>query len=145
MAPLRLRRLAVGRLGGERHADVVQHRVLHGDLDALALAGTAAPVERRQDADRQQHAGAGVAERRAGLERRPVALAGNAHDAAGRLRDHVEGEVVLVGAAGAEALDLRVDDARVDGAHHVVAEPQPLDRAGREILDHDIGALAPCS
>ena len=57
------------------------------------------------------------------------------------MRDHVEGEVVLVGSAGAEALHLRVDDARIDGVHHVVAEPQPLDGAGREILHHDIGAF----
>ena len=101
------------RLGGKRHADVLQHRVLHGDLDDARPAPVlAAPVECRQNADRQQHAGAGIAERRAGLERRPVALAGDAHDAAGRLRDHVEGEVVLVGSAGAKALHLRVDDAR---------------------------------
>ena len=76
-----------------------------------------------------------------GLSGGPSALAGNAHDAAGRLRDHVEGEIVLVGAAGAETLELRVDDARVDGAHYVVAEPQPLDGARREILHHDIGVL----
>ena len=109
--------------------------------DALARAGVAAAVERRQNADGHQHAGAGIAERHAGFERRPVGLAGNAHDAAGRLRDHVEGEVVLVRAAGAETFQLRVDDARIDGAHYVVAEPQPLDGAGREILHHDIGVL----
>ena len=80
------------------------------------------------------HAGAGVAERRAGLERRPVGLAGDAHRAARSLRDHVEGEVFLVGAALAKTLDLGIDDARVDGADRLVAEPQPLDRAG-----------APCS
>ena len=136
-----LRRHAVGRLGGERHSDILQHGVLHGDLDPLALTSTAAPVERRQNADGEQHTGTGIAERHAGFERRPVALAGNAHDAAGRLRDHVEGEVVLVGSAGAKALHLRVDDARVDGAHHFVAEPQPLNGARREILHHDIGAL----
>ena len=76
-----------------------------------------------------------------GLERRSVVLAGNAHDTAGRLRDHVEREVVLVGPAGAEALHLRVDDARIDGAHRVVAEPEPLDGAGGEILHHDVGTL----
>ncbi len=57
------------------------------------------------------------------------------------MRDHVEGEVVLVGSAGAEALHLRVDDARIDGVYRVVTEPQPLDGAGREILHHDIGTL----
>src|SRR5262249_25409637 len=93
-----------------------------------------------EKAEGKQDAGPGSAERRGGLERRPVGLPGNAQDAAGRLRDHVEGEVVLVGSASAKALHLRVDDARIDGVHHVVAEPQPLNGAGREILHHDIGA-----
>src|SRR5262245_1976777 len=108
LGAIALRRYAIGRLGGERYADILQHGVLHGDFDALALAGAAAPVERRQNADGEQHTGAGIAERHAGLERRPVALAGNAHDATGRLRDHVEGEVVFVGPADAKALHLRV-------------------------------------
>src|SRR5262249_61801026 len=39
---------------------VLQHGVLHGDLDALALPGVAASVEGRQDADGKQHAGPGM-------------------------------------------------------------------------------------
>src|SRR5262245_45343664 len=136
-----LRRYSVGRLGGERYSDILQHRVLHGDLDALALASTTAPVKCRQNANGKQHAGTGIAERHTGFERRPVALTGNAHNAAGRLRDHVEGEVVLVRSTGAKALYLRVDDVRVDGAHHFVAEPQPFNGARRKILHHNIGAL----
>src|SRR5947208_17107453 len=48
-------------LNDARHAvvitlsDVLQHGVLHGDLDALALPGVAAPVEGRQNADGKQH------------------------------------------------------------------------------------------
>ena len=80
----------------------------------------------------------------AGPDRRPVGLAGDAHRAAAGLRDHVEGEVLLVRAALAEALDLGIDDAGVDRADHVIAEPEALDRAGRHVLDHDIGAAAPC-
>ena len=49
--------------------------------------------------DRHQHAGAGVAERGARLDRRAVAVAGDAGRAAGGLRDHVEGEAFLVRAA----------------------------------------------
>src|SRR5262249_10038466 len=85
--------------------------------------------------------GAGVPGRGAGLERRSVRLAGSALAAAGGLRDHVDRGFVLVGPAGAEALHLRVDDARIDGAHRVVAEPEPLNGAWREIFHHDIGAL----
>ncbi len=50
---------------------------------------------------------------------------------------------VLVRAAGPEALDLGVDDARVEGADHVIAEAQLLDRARAEILGEDVGLLAP--
>src|SRR2546425_10806357 len=54
LGTIALCRRAVGRLGGKRHADILQHGVLHGDLDALALAGVATPVECRQDADSEQ-------------------------------------------------------------------------------------------
>src|SRR4029077_10182276 len=70
-----------------------------------------------------------------------VAVAGDAGRTARRLRDHVEGEVSLVRAAGAEALDLAIDDPWVQLLDHVVAEPQPLDRAGRHILDGHVGFL----
>ena len=46
-----------------------------------------------------------------GLIGRAVGLAADAHHAADRLRDHVEGEIVLERAALAEALDLGIDDA----------------------------------
>src|SRR6185437_10992633 len=97
-------RHALGRLRGKRDADILQHGVLHGDLDAFALTGAATTIEGRQNADGKQHTGAGIAERHAGFDRGPVVLAGDAHDAACRLRDHVEGEIVLVGSARAEAL-----------------------------------------
>src|SRR4029453_13441962 len=53
--------------------------------------------------------------------------------------DHVEGEAVLVRAAGAKALDLAIDDAGVDLLDRVIAEPEALDRAGRHVFDRDIG------
>ena len=74
-----------------------------------------------------------------GPGRRPVRIAGDAERAAAGLGDHVEGEVLLVRAAFAEALHLGVDDAGVQFAHDVVAEAQPLDRAGREVLDAHVG------
>ena len=66
-------RLIAGALDGaatqglrrECEADVLQHGVLHGDLDALAFAGGLLLVERAQGADGEQHAGAGVPQRRA--------------------------------------------------------------------------------
>jgi len=50
-------------------------------------------------------------------------------------------QALLVRAAVAEALDLSVDDARIDRADDVVAEPQSLDRAWCEVLGEDISLL----
>src|SRR5947207_10403498 len=109
---------AFGRLPGQAlrrkvYAHVVQHRVLHRDLQAMALARLATLVERAQNRDRHQHAGAGVTDRDARPGRRAVLVAGDAEGAAARLSDHVEGEVVLERAAFADALQLGVDDARI--------------------------------
>ncbi len=116
-------------------------RILHRHLQPLALAGAGAVEQRADDAERHQHAGSGVADRRAGLDRSPARLAGDAHRAAGGLGDRVERKTALIGTAGAEALYLGIDDAGVDRADDVVAEPQPLDRAGREVLGEDVGLL----
>src|SRR6267154_5046211 len=131
-----------GPLGArEWHAHVVDHRVLHRDLQPPPLAALLPLVQRAENADRHQHAGAGVAEAWAGLHRRAVTVAGDAGRAAGGLRDHVEGEVFLVGAAGAEALHLAIDDPGLELLDLVIAEAQPLDRARRHVLDRDIGLL----
>ena len=45
----------------KRHAHIVNHRVLHRDLKALAFAGAVAVTQGGKDADGHQHAGAGVA------------------------------------------------------------------------------------
>src|SRR5438477_5419259 len=80
-----------------------------------------------------------VAKGGAGLDRCAVAITGDAGRAARRLRDHVEGEVLLIGTAGAETFDLAVDDAWVDLLDLIITKPQPLDRPGRHVLDRDIG------
>src|SRR4029077_5085219 len=50
----------------------VQHRVLHGGRDLLALAGLVALDERGEDADQQVHAGVAVTKGGAGDGRRPI-------------------------------------------------------------------------
>src|ERR1051325_11092538 len=119
------RRRLAGARGGDEHAAAVMHdRILHRHLQPPSLAG-ARPVEQRaDDAERHQHAGAGVADGRAGLDRSAVALAGDAHRAAGGLRDRVERETLLVWAAVAETLDLGIDDAGSDRADHVIDKHQ---------------------
>src|SRR5437764_1005292 len=57
------------------------------------------------------------------------------------LRDHVEGQALLIRAAGSETLDLAVDDAGVELLDLVIAEAQPLDRTGRHVLDCHIRLL----
>src|SRR5215831_19256756 len=110
------RTLLVAVLGhdGKRGADVVHDRVLHRELQAAAPAGLFFLVQRAENADAHQHAGAGVADRTTRLDGRLTRFAGDAHRAAGSLRDHVESEVLLVGAAFAKAFDLAIDDAGVD-------------------------------
>src|SRR5262244_2571840 len=106
-------------LGSIGNAAVVDDAVLHRTADQLALAGELALIERPKDADRGVEAGAGVADRRAWLDRAAVWLAGNRHRPPGRLRNHVKGKVVLVGAVVAETLDRDIDDAGVDFADDV--------------------------
>src|SRR6266403_4672166 len=105
------RRLAGPRMRDEHPAAVMHDRILHRHLQPPALAGARAVEKGADDAERHQHAGAGVADRRAGLDRLAVTLAGDAHRPARGLGDRVEREAVLVWAAGAEALDLGIDDA----------------------------------
>ena len=82
----------------------MHHRVLHRDFEEPPLAGAVALMQRAEDRRRHQHAGAGVAKAEAGLDRRLVGPAGDADRAAGGLRDHVEGEPLLVRAAAANPL-----------------------------------------
>src|SRR6516225_293372 len=139
-APSNLR-LAAQLAARKRHSHIMHHRVLHRDLQPPALAGTVASIEGSQDACRHQHAGSGVAERRPWLYRRTVGISGDADRTAGGLGDHVESEISFVRAALAKAFDLAVDDARVQLLNDIVTEAEAFDRAGRHVLDRDIGLL----
>src|SRR5215467_13781313 len=105
-------------LGSIGDAAVIDNAVLHRASDQLALASELALIERGKDADRSVQPGAGVADRRTRLDRAAVWLASNRHGTPGRLRDHVKGEVILVGAVVAKALDRDIDDAWVDFPDH---------------------------
>src|ERR1700746_3632013 len=85
-------------LGSIGNAAVIDDAVLHRALDPLALAGKVALIERPKNADRSVQPGAGVADRRTRLDRAAVGLAGDRHGTPGRLRNHVKGAVVSVGA-----------------------------------------------
>src|ERR1700730_383659 len=144
-----MRRIAAGwlarrRFAGPRliheHAPAVMHdRVLHRDLQLPTLAGLVALIERADDAECQEHAGAGIADGRPGLDWRSVALAGDAHRAAASLGDRIEAKALFVGTAGAAAFDLSIDDPWVERTDDVIAEAQPFNRAGREAFGEDVG------
>src|SRR5437899_12741975 len=78
------RGFAPQRLSRVGDAAIIDDAFLHRQLDALALAGELALVERGENADRAVQPGAGIADRRAGLERATVGLAGYRYRAAGR-------------------------------------------------------------
>src|SRR3984893_1970666 len=126
-------------LGSIGNAAVIDDAVLHRALDPLALAGELALIERPKYADRSVQPGAGAADRRTWSWRAAVGLAGDRHGTPGRLRNHVKGEVVLVGAVIAKALDRDIDDPGVDFAADVVAKAEPFYDAGGEILGKEIG------
>src|SRR5205807_6663981 len=63
-------------------AHVVDHRVLHRQLQPPPFAGAVALVKRAEDRRRHQHTGAGVAKGQARFGRRAVRLAGAAAGAA---------------------------------------------------------------
>src|SRR6202011_6087499 len=88
-----------------------------------------------------QHAGTGIAKAETRLDRRAVGLAGDADRAAGGLRDHVEGQPLLVRTAGSKALDLAIYDAGVELFDRLVIEAETVDRAWRHVFDRDIGLL----
>src|SRR5262249_44754998 len=65
----------------------VEHAVLHGAEHLLPAASADALMERADDAEREVQPGAGIADLRAGDERRAVAEAGGGGGAAGALGD----------------------------------------------------------
>src|SRR5271166_3360727 len=134
-------RLAGARLRDEPAAAVMHNRILHRHLQPAPLAAAGAVEQGADDAEGHQHAGAGVADRRARLDRAAVLFAGNAHRAAGGLRDRVERQPLLERAAVAKAFNLSIDDRRIDAADDIVAEPQTLNRSGREVLGEDVRLL----
>ena len=65
----------------------VQHAVLHRHSDLLPLARRIALVQRGDDAQGQMQAGAGIADLRAGHQRRAIIETGSGRRTAGALRD----------------------------------------------------------
>ena len=124
---------------GELLGEIAHHRVDHGDVDELALAGMGALVERRGDAQRRRRArhdvGAGEAHARRSVGRK----AGDRHQAGHRLDHAVERRGLAVRPDLAEARDGAVDQPGIDRLQRLVADAELVHHARPEILHHHVG------
>ena len=98
-------------------------------------------MKRRQKADGQVKAGAGIADLRAGDKRCAIGNTGGAHRAAHRLRHVFIGLEFRVRAGRTEAFDRADHDLRIDLVNFFPGETQPLQHAGAEVLHHDVALL----
>ena len=121
-----------------------EHAIDHGGIDILPHPRPACLPERRHRAEGREQTGHRIAGSATNLDRVIGVRAGDAHPAAHRLRDDIEGRPAHVRAAAAcnvaEAADRRVDEPRILSFQGVVPEPQLLHRAGAVILDQRVRA-----
>ena len=129
---------AHGLVGKKRRADVE-----HPDVDMLTLTAHLPPRQRGQNGNRGVHPGHDVDDGHSDLLRPrsglAVRLAGDAHEAAHALDHKVVGGLVAARTALPETGDRAIDEGRVDRAQILVAEAVFRQRAGLEILQHDVG------
>src|SRR5262249_20067586 len=107
--------------------------------DDLSLAGAVAVAQGRQCADRRVQGGVTVDERGRRTERPPDGGTGQRHEPAHRLAQRIESGAVAIGPVLPEPRYRDEDDARLELAQTLVAEPHLLHDAGSEILQHDVG------
>ncbi len=135
----------VCRLAAEMHADGGGERgirrILHRNLHIAALARAFAREQRGHHRAIQVGAAKEVANGRPRLGWRAVREAGCVHDADGGLHRQVHRQPVAVRAGLAITGAAGIDQPRVPLAQRLMSEAQPVHGAGREILDHDIGAI----
>ena len=72
---------------------------------------------------------------------RPGPFAGDGHQARHALRHEIEAALARHRPGAAEARDLAIDQAGIDGLQHVVAETELLHRALAVVLDQRVGVL----
>src|SRR6266849_6468828 len=140
LAVFRERTVGEALLVAQFDAREIEDAILHGSGDLLTLAGHRALIKRGHDTERQIQPGAAVADLRAGDQRRSVAKAGGRGRAAGALRDVLIDLAVLV-RAGAETLDRRHDQFRIDGLNLLPRKSHAIEHAGAEIFHQHIAAL----
>ena len=83
------------------------------------------------------HPRAGVADLRAGDQRRTVVEPGRARRTAGALGDVLVNFAIFV-RAGTEAFHRRVNDPRIESLNRFPGKPLPVQRAGREVFHENV-------
>ena len=122
----------------------VEHEKLRLDqrgVDPLPLAALLALQQRQHDAVGQQDARGGVVDRDADPHRPLPRQAGDRHQPAHALRDLIDAGAALIRPVLPEPRDRAVDDARIDLAHGLVIDAEPVLDGRFEVLDDDIGLL----
>ena len=111
-----------------------------GRLDELTQTRALALLQGGEHAHGEQDAGRDVGDRRADLHGRAAGrFAGNAHQTAHALGDEVEPAAPPVGIREAETGDHAIDEAGVGLLEGVVADTEPVQGAGTEVLDQHVG------
>ena len=95
--------------------------------------------QRRQDAIGRERAGQMIGQRNAHRLRR-LAVGQHREQAGHRLADRVVAGPAAVRAFRTEAGDRAIDQPRIVGGERLIAEAEPVHRAGAEILDDDVGS-----
>ncbi len=129
---------------GVAHDRVLQQRQLaieHGDVNLGRLARALAMEERGVHRHRRIEPSADVADRHARAHRRLARMAGDAHDAAQALHDHVVSGFLRGWPGVAEARGRRIDELRIARVQCFPAVAQLLHGARTEVLDEYVRAL----
>ncbi len=111
----------------------------HRDVDHRTGAALASFVERARDAGREEEAGGDVADRHADARGRAVGMAREAHEAAHRLRNQVEGGSLAHRARVPEPRRNGVDERRPARVQRRPPVAEALEHARPEVLDQHVG------
>ena len=125
---------------GQQALHAVEHRLVQRDVDDLAGAAALHVMQREQRADHAVQRSDRVAEREVRARRRSVGKARDVAHAADPFGDGGESRPLAIRPGLSVAGDAHEDELRVVARERVPAEVPLLERAGAEILDHDLRA-----
>ena len=108
-------------------------------VEPLTLAGSLAMQECRDDAVAGHEGAHGVDDGHAAEDRPAVRLAGDGHQPAHGLDEHVDSGFVSPRPRRPEGRERAVDDARIDGSDALIVDAQPFGHTAFVRLEDDVG------